>query len=85
MLHPLRSDWHIGHNSPWLLPYPGGGVAPSRADEALARYLEKRAAHVELLRYRPALGTALRRLLVRMLGGGRPVLPMPQARHRATP
>jgi len=52
------ADWHIGHADPWMLPQIPGGVAPSRHDLALARYLEKQAEH-RASDARPAIGPVL--------------------------
>jgi len=43
MQNPI--GWHHGYSGPWDGTQPPGGVAPSRADLALARHLAKKAAY----------------------------------------
>lgn len=63
------NDWLIGYVGPWDALQPRGGVAPSRANLALARHLEKRAAHLAAERD-AARGIGVAMLALRKLGRG---------------
>jgi hypothetical protein len=82
MFNPDSTDWPTGHVDLWEAPRPRGGVAPLRHDLALARYLEKQAAHrassaLSFFAWHPAT-----LLSMRIAGGFAPLNPLPSERPR---